>query len=432
MKISADALRAKLEAELGAGVLDDDRAPAARGVDGKIPSLVCLPSTPEEIAAVLRICGEADAAVAPWGGGTSMRLGNIPRRLDLVIGLKKLDQLVEHDDANLTATVQAGMPLAAFQEVLGRRRQCLPLDPPHPARATIGGIVAANVDGPRRMMYGAVRDLVVGMKMVLATGEQIKTGGKVVKNVAGYDLGKLFIGSLGSLGIITEATFKVTPLPEAAASFVASAPLERSAQFVAELSRSPLLPAAVTFFSPGSVDTAALDVQTPGVAVRVEGFDAAVDRHLDDLEAMAGRAGIAGRLLSAESHERFWEEVRDFGAVDTGVLFRLTVPAGAVAEILDGLASAAAQGGRYVAHAATGAIHLTMEENAASLRWFAKLADLAGSHQGHAVMAAAPAALKQGIDVWEPAPPGLSLMRKIKRRFDPQEMLNPGRFIAGL
>ena len=266
-----------------------------------------------------------------------MRLGNIPRRVDVVVGLEKFDKLIEHDDANLTASVQAGMPLASFQEILGRRRQCLPLDPPHPARATIGGIVAANVNGPRRMMYGGVRDLVVGMKMVLATGAHIKTGGKVVKNVAGYDLGKLFIGSLGTLGIITEATFRMAPLAETAASFVASGPLDRCAQFAGELSSSALLPSAVTVLGPGAIAKFVRDAGTTAVAVWVEGFDEAVARHLLDLEAMAGRAGIMGQALRAEPHRRLWEEIRDFGGDDTGVLFRLTVPAGAVPEILAGL-----------------------------------------------------------------------------------------------
>jgi glycolate oxidase FAD binding subunit len=218
MKISADALGARLAGELDAGAVECAPASlAAHGVDGQTPALVCFPSEAEQVGSILRISAEAGAAVVPWGGGTSMRLGNIPRRVDVVIALKNMTALIEHDDANLTATVQAGMRVASFQEILGRRRQFLPLDPPHPERATIGGIVAANVNGPRRTMYGGVRDLVVGMKMVLATGERIKTGGKVVKNVAGYDLGKLFIGSLGTLGIVTETTFRMAPLPETAA-----------------------------------------------------------------------------------------------------------------------------------------------------------------------------------------------------------------------
>jgi glycolate oxidase FAD binding subunit len=433
MKISADALRAKLTGEMDAGAVEDAPASlAAHGVDGKTPALVCFPSEPEQLSSILRVSAEAGAAVVPWGGGTSMRLGNIPRRVDVVIGLERLDKLIEHDDANLTATFQAGMRLASFQEILGQRRQFLPLDPPRPARATVGGIVAANVNGPRRMMYGGVRDLVVGMKMVLATGERIKTGGKVVKNVAGYDLGKLFIGSLGTLGIITEATFRMAPLPETAASFVASGPLDRCAQFAAKLSRSPLLPAAVTILSPGGVDTPGLDFQTPAVAVWVEGFEEAVARHLHDLEALAGRAGVMGQALRAESHQLLWEEIRDFGADDTGVLYRLTVPTGSVPEILAGLSGDAEKEGCYVAHAATGTIYASMKGDAGGMKWFAKLAALAGSRKGHAVIAAAPADLKQGIDVWGPAPASLGLMRDIKRQFDPQDVLNSGRFLAGI
>jgi len=433
MKISADALGARLAGELDAGSLDSNPAAlAAHAVDGKIPSLLCLPSTPEQVSWILRVSAEAGAAVVPWGGGTSMRLGNIPRRVDVVIALKNMTGLIEHDDANLTATVQAGMRVASFEEILGRRRQFLPVDPPHPERATIGGIVAANVNGPRRTMYGGVRDLVVGMKMVLATGERIKTGGKVVKNVAGYDLGKLFIGSLGTLGIITEATFRMALLPETAASFVASGSLDRCGQFVAELSRSPLLPAAITIFSPGVVDIFGLDFQTPAVAVWVEGFEAAVARHLHDLGAIAGSAGMTGHVLGAESHQRLWEEIRDFGADDTGVLYRLTVPAGSVPEILAGFSRDAGEAVCYIAHAATGTIHVSMAKGRPAVQWFSRLADLARNCKGHVVMAAAPAELKQGIDVWGPAPPGVSLMREIKRRFDSQGVLNPGRFVAAL
>jgi glycolate oxidase FAD binding subunit len=435
MKISADALGAALAGELDAGSLDSNPAAlAAHAVDGKIPSLLCLPSTPEQVSSILRVSAEAGAAVVPWGGGTSMRLGNIPRRVDVVIALKNMTGLIEHDDANLTATVQAGMRVASFQEILGRRRQFLPVDPPHPERATVGGIAAANVNGPRRMMYGGVRDLVVGMKMVLATGERIKAGGKVVKNVAGYDLCKLFIGSLGTLGIVTEATFRMAPLPERAASFVASGPMDRCARFADDLSSSPLLPAAVTVLDAETAGRSFRNTGTTAVAVWVEGFDEAVARHLRDLEAMAERAGLAGEILGEESHRRLWEMIRDFGCGDTGVLYRMTVPTGSVAEILAAVERPIESGrhARYAAHPAVGSVYVSTTGDRADLGWFPKLAELARAHKGHAVIAAAPVELKDGVDVWGPAPPGLGLMREIKRRFDPQGMLNPGRFVGGL
>jgi len=431
MKLSGEALRARLEQELGAESVESRPLfLEAYAVDGKSPGLLCLPAGPEQVAAILRICAENQASVIPWGGGTSMSLGNIPRGADVVVGLEKLSQLIEHDDANLTATAQPGMQVAAFQELLGQRRQFFPVDPPLPALATLGGIVAANVNGPRRMQYGGVRDLTIGMKVALATGEQIKSGGKVVKNVAGYDLCKLFVGSLGTLGIVTEVTLRMAPLPESAASVVATGPLDRCARFVEQLSDGPLLPAAVTILSavPGG------NARTPAVATWVEGFEAAVARQLRDLAALADEAGLASEALRQEPHRRLWEEIGDFGANGEGVLYRITVPVGATAEILATIDrwSGEAAPPRYVAHTGTGTIWLLAGNDPSSLGWFPRLIALAESHKGHVIIAAAPPELKSGIDVWGPPPASLGLMRELKRRFDPQEILNPGRFLGGL
>ena len=435
MKLSSEALRARLENDLGAASVEfHPSALAAYAVDGKVPTLLCLPSTPEQVSSILRICAEADASVVAWGGGTSMSLGNIPQRVDAVIGLEKLDKLIEHDDANLTATAQAGMRVASFQEVLGRRRQFLPADPPHPLRATLGGIVAANVNGPRRMSYGGLRDLVIGMKVALVTGEQIKTGGKVVKNVAGYDLCKLFVGSLGTLGIITEVTFRMAPLPESAASFVASGSLDQCTRFFEASFSSPLLPAALTILSADAVEAPSHNSRTAAVATWVEGFEEAIARHLRDLEGLARRVGLSSKVLREKPHQQLWEEVQNFGTNGQEILYRVTVPVGSVAELLATVDrwSVSERHARYIAHAATGTIWMLQDADPESLGWFSRVAELARGHGGHAVVAAAPPELKSGIDVWGPVPPSLSLMREIKRRFDPQGILNPGRFLAGL
>ncbi|TMA12062.1 MAG: FAD-binding oxidoreductase [Deltaproteobacteria bacterium] len=434
MKLSSEALSVKLEHELDAGSLVSNPASlAAYAVEEKIAALVCFPSQPEQVASILRVCAEADAAVVPWGGGTSMRLGNIPSRVDVAVGLERLDKLIEHDDANLTATVQAGMTIASFQQLLGRRRQFLPVDPPHPERATIGGIVAANVNGPRRMAYGGVRDLVIGMKMVLATGEQVKAGGKVVKNVAGYDLCKLFVGSLGTLGIITEVTFRMAPRPESAASFLASGSLAQCIRFVGQIFSSPLLPAAVTLIGPDAAKPLGHNLATPAVVVWIEGFEEAITRHLRDLQSMAGGVGLTGEVLRNEPHNNLWEEMRNFGTNGDGVLYRITISASAMAELLTTVErSSSDKDARYIVHPATGTLWLLLDGDPASMEWFPRLAALAQNHKGHAVIAAAPHRLKEGIDVWGGAPPSLSLMREIKHQFDPQGILNPGRFLAYL
>jgi len=436
MRVAADHLAQDLEAALGAAAVATDAATRqAHAVDGVVPSVVCRPADAEQIAAVLRICAEGGAAVAPWGGGTTMGWGNIPRRLDVVLRTERLAALGEHDDANLTATVQAGMTFDALQAALRPRGQFLALDPPRPDRATVGGVVAANVNGPRRMAYGGVRDLVIGMKMVLAGGEQIKAGGKVVKNVAGYDLCKLFVGSLGTLGIITEVTFKMAPVPEHAATIVGHGTPEAAFALVDALFASALQPAAIAVMNRPPAPFP-LRGAAAVVAVAAEGFSEAVDRHLRDITAMAAKAGLETEVVSGGQHTACWAAVQDFPLpglsppTDHDALVRLTVPLGSVAAAVAAL-SALDGGLSYLAHAGAGTIWIRAELIRA-VEVFSALTHLAASHRGHAVLAAAPTALKRDLDVWGPPPPALAIMKEIKQRFDPQGVLNPGRFVAFL
>ena len=188
-------------------------AAAACVVDGVAPQLVVHPGTQEAVEAVVAACGSAGAAVAPWGGGTAMGLGNPPARLDVVICLDRLTRIVEFDAANLVVSAEAGVRLADLERVLAAKREFLPLDPARMDRRTVGGVVATNASGPSRLLYGLARDLVLGMRVVLGTGERVRCGGKVIKNVSGYDMNKILIGSLGTLGLITEVTFKLLPMP---------------------------------------------------------------------------------------------------------------------------------------------------------------------------------------------------------------------------
>ena len=428
MKVAPATLIANLAREISSGAVAVDVCDlAGHEIDGKAPTAVCRPATVEEVAAVLRVCSEADASVVPWGGGTLMRLGNVPRRFDVVLALDKLSRLIEHDDANLTATVEAGTSVAAFQRALAARRQFLPVDPGKPEQATLGGLAAANINGPRRGLYGGVRDLVTGIKIVLADGTRVKSGGKVVKNVAGYDLAKLFIGSLGTLGVITELTFRVSPELEGAATFVANGSLEGCLDYIKELSASPLLPAAV------AVASAAENPRACRAAVWIEGFDEAIARHLRDLSAMAQRAGLqSGDALRGEGHARLWEELDAFGWNDDGLLCRLVVPVGRLEKPLAMLKAMNETGEciRYAAHAGSGTIWVLFNGETGSLQAYARLAAAARDLNGHAIIAAAPPTLKADIDVWGEPPPTLALMREIKRQFDPHAILNPGRFIA--
>jgi glycolate oxidase FAD binding subunit len=396
--------------------------------------LLCFPASPEQIAAALHLCSEANASVTPWGGGTAMGIGNPPRQVDVVIGLDRLNLLVEHDQANLTASVQSGCRLTALQKLLARHDQFLPFDPPHAARATVGGIVAANLNGPRRNSYGGVRDLVIGMKVVLASGERIKAGGKVVKNVAGYDMCKLFIGSLGTLGIITEATLRMAPIPETAATVVTMGTLPLVWQLADELARSKLLPSAVFLLSPAASTADHREQIGWRLAVCCEGFEKGVARHLQDAQDAAKRIGMGTEILQSSGHNQFWEELRDFPLHAGRLVYRLTVPRALAAAVIQTIHNWSTTGFRaeIVSDVTMGSVWISSAVSDEAVKWFARLIAEAREHRGHAVMLAAPPNLKEGVDVWGPPPATLNLMREIKRQFDPKNLLNPGRFVGGL
>jgi glycolate dehydrogenase FAD-binding subunit len=434
MKLSDDRLAQRLESALSpAAVTAEPDLLARHIVDGQRPALLCYPATAAQTAAVLSICNEAEAAVAPWGGGTAMALGNPPRQLDVVIDLGGLNRLVEHDDANLTATVEAGMSLSVVQETLVQRNQFLPLDPPHPSRATVGGVLATNLSGPRGS-YGSPRDLAIGMRVALATGEAIKAGGKVVKNVAGYDMCKLFVGSLGTLGIITEATFRLAPVPEDSATLIAQGSLPDCIKLGEEISSSMLLPTAVTLFNGRAARANGFQKDAAAIAVRTEGFTEAVERHLRDCQSMAQGRELDSEVLRQVQHEHLWNQIRDFGVGREAILYRLTLSLASIGDMVMALDrwNNGTQAAQVIAHLQSGTIWIQTNPTPEGIGWFSEPTRLAQEHNGHAVIIAAPASLKEGIDIWGPAPASLNLMREIKNQFDPRGILNPGRFVAGL
>ena len=435
MKSNPDQLTCRLEAELGSAAVS--RQPEllfARRIDGVNPCLVCSPTKAEEVSTALRVCSETDAAVTPWGGGTAVRIGNVPERVDVIIDLSKLNHVIEHDDANLTATVQSGITLAAAQEVTAGARQFVPFDVASPRHSTIGGIIAANLNGARRACYGGVRDLVIGMKVALATGEHIKAGGKVVKNVAGYDMCKLFVGSLGTLGIITELTLRLTPVPEAEVTLAASGSLTELSEFAGEILDSVLLPSAIVLWTTetrSSSETPQLGWQ---MAVRAEGFAEHVSRHLRDVKLLAERLGLATVTYTNAAHDKLWAGICAFPILGHELVYRLMVPQSASGALLHEIQELGSTdcSSAIVADMAGGAIWVGSNETRSAAGQFSQLQSKAAQHRGHVALLDAPAEVKRDLDIWGPIPAAFSLMRKIKQQFDPQRLMNPGRFVGRL
>jgi glycolate oxidase FAD binding subunit len=421
MNSIADRLAQRFAAELGDDSVAADPAQlASHKLDGQMPALLCLPANEEQLATALRLCAEHEAAVIPWGGGTAMVLGNAPRRMDVVISTERLAQIIDHDHANLTVSAESGVILADLQGQLANQHQFAAFEPPFPHCATIGGIIAANLNGPRRSYYGSVRDLVIGIKVVLIGGEKIKAGGKVVKNVAGYDMCKLFVGSLGTLGIISEATVRLAPLPETSGTLIVSGTFVDVQQFASELGRSRLLPSAVILRVEGSHWQ---------VVVRLEGFAETVARSERDLGGIAGKLGLNSQTLSPGEHGAFSRWIEDF-PLQSKLVFRVTLPR---AELFPVVQTVSTWGNvTIVADAIAGTAWVAAAPSVTAPQRFLELASMARDRRGHAIIFSAPVELKRGVEVWGEAPATVSLMRGVKHQFDPKELLNPGRFVGAL
>ena len=398
---------------------------------GVRPSFVLEPATVAEAAEAMRALAADRLAVAFVGGGTDLDLGAPPSRLDAILRTRRLARIREHAPSDQIVAVEGGMTVAALQQALAAHGQRLALDPPEPARATVGGVVAANAFGPRRTRYGAVRDLVIGVTIVRADGVVAHGGGKVVKNVAGFDLPRLLCGSLGTLGLVAEVVFRLHPLPEASATAVfqgLSAGDVR--ETVPALRALNLEPTALTAFSDGGGFT---------LAVRFEGFAPGVR---DQVERVLAR-GRGGAKVEGAEEAALWarhDAVRSGGAVRARATFAPATLAPALAAL--GPLRDALGGAPVAVHPSLGIALLAgevadpaaAEAGIASAR--AALRPLGNGARplgnGALVVAAAPPALRARVDPWGPPPAGFEVMRRLKRELDPDARLAPGRFVGGL
>jgi glycolate oxidase FAD binding subunit len=395
--------------------------------------LVAAPASVDELAAVLAAANERGAAIIPWGGGRHMALGNVPSRYDIALRTTKLDRVIEYEPADLTVTVEAGITMGRLQAVLAERGQFLPIDPPAgragaPADTTVGGVLAAGVSGPSRHAYGLPRDWLLGCRMALADGTVIKGGGRVVKNVAGYDMPKLAIGSLGTLGVILEATLKVAPLPATERTLLATFPaLERAAEAIFAADERGLALRAVAL------------LETQGgtlAAFRLAGTTAAVERTARELADLS--RGAETRRVTGEESERWWAELGEGERVpDGGVSMKASLVPSAVAGFMERLAALSQEASVLVSslsYPTTGLVFVTLGDAPADrlVEVIDEARRQATADGGSLVVTAAPVAIKERIDVWGDAGSAQLLTRRLKEQFDPRGTLNPGRFVGGL
>jgi glycolate oxidase FAD binding subunit len=395
-------------------------------IGGVVPSFVASPTSTAEAAALLRAAAEYQLAVVPRGAGSRLGWGIPPSRCDLVVDMLRMGSVIEHAAGDLVARVQAGARMGDVASVLAGAGQEIALDVP--GSATVGGVVASGLTGPRRLRYGAPRDVLIGVTVVRADGTVARSGGKVVKNVAGYDLGKLLAGSWGTLGLITEATFRLHPLPAARAFVTASfASSSAAAAAIAAAANSPLIGSAVQVSRPAAGGPFGVGVLLEGSA---DGVAARAERMADLLGESAS--------VSAQSPD-WWPRSPEPG---DGTLIQASFWVSALGGVLDAVDAASRAGGVAPAvsgPAGAGVVHLALGPDTApdaAARLVGTLRGTLARARGSVVVLAAPAAvraaLNSGYGGMAGTVPSLRLMRAVKDQFDPDTRMSPNRFPEGI
>ena len=443
-----DDLATSLQSVVGDEHLLTDAAAAPYAMDDVLPSLVALPEDEAQVADVLRLADEHDATVFPRGGGSHLPLGATPERVDVVLSVERLRRQLAYEPGDMTTTVQAGMPLGHLQGVLGAQGQFVALDPPATAATTIGGVIATNASGPRRLLYGTARDLVLGISVVTADGNRTKAGGRVVKNVTGYDLTKLYIGSLGTLAVALELTFKVDPLPPAEATLgVAGAGQADILPVLTAFLRLPLRLNSLELLNTAAM--AALQANS-GVAVpmspylflaRLEG-DAAVtagqkERIAETLRGLSLSAPAVTQDWQPEEQQRLWSCLAAQAFLPDSVTAKVGLRINDLAAFCADIEALSTDPPWLLhAHAGNGIVSVQIpvgDGNEETLLVQIQSLDACVARlNGHRVIERAPVAVKRRCEVWGPVGDNFAVMQALKASYDPKRRLNPGRFIGGL
>jgi glycolate oxidase FAD binding subunit len=426
--------------------------PLRYSVDGKRPDIVAFPQTIEDISEIMKVASRDSLSIVPWGGGTKIGLGREPHRVDIVICTGRLNRIIEYEPSDLVGIAECGISLRDFQKALSEKNQFLAIDPPHiESGATLGGIIATNDSGPMRLRYGTIRESLIGIKVIRADGIIIKGGAKVVKNVAGYDIPKLYVGSLGTLGIIVEGAFRLYPIPEASETLLISFPnLEALHETVLIILNSSLVPSCIEVLNPPLVSAISEKLNLNlkegyALAIRIEGVERAVRDQISKLKDTCREKDGEGVLFEGKTEEILWDEIREFPwricgenrVVCKASVLITDVPS--VIQKLEGLSKtsgfriyASARAGNGILIISIDSISSPQEEILPIVETINSIRDFVTSLKGTLIIQEAPPSLKSQIDIWGEVGTSISVMKKIKSLFDPNSILNPGRFAGGI
>jgi glycolate oxidase FAD binding subunit len=462
-------------------VKTESKDTAEYAVDNVEPKAVVFPKNTDQVAAVVKFSNRENLAIVTRGSGTKMAMGNPPRKLDLVVCTDSMNHMLDVDTSNLTMTVEAGVKFRDIQARLATQEdRCylpleelgaesdeiicsdrshsgcfIPIDPLYANKATIGGIIATNSTGPRRLLYNLPRDSIIGIRFVAPNGDILGSGGKTVKNVSGYDISKLMVGSMGTLGILCEMTMRLLPLPEKMQTLLVSfATFSDAYAFAERIFETSLLPAAVEIMNGEAYNHLALDdnpefdSNSYVAAVAFEAFIPAVVRMRTEIQDMAKDGGAgADAVLEEDDHRSFWLAMSNLsatlgkkfsGVINAKLNYPLSLGKGII-ESGESIFSQANLDYIFQTHAGNGICHtgllIDKEDTAVTDKAVAALGQLLGCCRevdGNLIIQSAPADVKDKLKIWGEIGSSFAVMKRLKHQLDPTGIMSPGRFVEGL
>ena len=411
-----DDLSPSLSSQVRASIASDQR-----------PSCMVLPGTSEELGRVMAMANEHGWRVLPAGQGSKLSWGGLATGIDLIVGTARLSRVVEHAVGDFTVTAEPGLKVADLQRQLLEQGQFLAVDPAFEAIATVGGLVATADTGSLRQRYGGLRDMLIGVQFVRYDGAIARAGGRVVKNVAGYDLMKLMTGAYGSLGILSELTFRLYPVQACSRTVILSGSGQAIEATAAEVRLSGLTPVALDVLS-GS-----LAEGRRSLVARFQGIEAGVDEQTERLKTIGTTHGMAFDQLDNADDQAFWQRSAQMIQLDT-VLCKVGLRPSGIPWLIE-LADKVMPGAQVRLYGSSGLGWIQFDECELADKVVSALEELRSHCQknaGFLTLLQAPKSIKQRIDVWGYSGNALGMMGDIKQKFDPQKILSPGRFVGGL
>jgi glycolate oxidase FAD binding subunit len=398
-----------------------------------LPACLALPSTPSELARVMAIACAHNWRVLPMGQGSKLSWGGLAEGVDIVVSTARLNRVVEHAVGDFTVTVEPGLKVAELRQILAEQRQFLAVDPAFEAQATVGGLVATADTGSLRQRYGGLRDMLIGLSFVRYDGEIARAGGRVVKNVAGYDLMKLLTGSYGSLGILSELTFRLSPLPPYSRSLILNGPSQAIEAATAEVRLSGLTPVALDVLSASLAETLEASAALSLVA-RFQGIEAGVEEQTARLKQIATTHSMGFVQLDGAADEDFWRRSEQVLKGDR-LLCKVGLRPSGIPWLIE-LADKVMPGAQVRLYGSSGLGWVQFDATGASEKSVVSGIEELRSHcqknAGFLTLLQASKAIKQAVDVWGYSGNALSVMSDIKQNFDPQRQFSPGRFVGQL